>query len=48
MKKRRKLATRSRDNGSYLDETGVSLYWAAVRCARNEPGRNITIRGEIR
>ena len=48
MKKRRKLRIRSRDNGSYLDETGVSLYWVAVRCARNELGRNVTTRGEIR
>ena len=48
MKKRRKLRIRSRDNGSYLDETEVFLYCAAVRCARNELGRNLTIRGEIR
>lgn len=48
MKKRRKLAIRSRDNGSYLDETEVSFYCAAVRCARNELGRNVTIGGEIR
>ncbi len=48
MKKRRKLTVRSRDNGSYLDQTGVSLYCAAVRCVRNELGRNFTIQGEIR
>jgi len=48
MKKRRKLRIRSRDNGSYLDETEVFLYWVAVRCARNELGRNVTIKGEIR
>ncbi len=48
MEKRRRVAIRSRDNESYLDEGRVSLYCTAVCYAQNELARNAAIRGEIR